>query len=54
MADDGVDIFRLSDAARGGDDMAEQGLAADLVKDLGAAGLEAGSLAGCHDDDGEG
>jgi hypothetical protein len=34
--------------------MQEEGLAADLMKDLGAAGFETGSLAGCHDDDGEG
>jgi hypothetical protein len=33
--------------------VAEEGLAADLVKDFGAAGFEAGAFAGGHDDDGE-
>jgi hypothetical protein len=32
----------------------EQGLAADFVKDFGAAGLEAGAFAGGHDDNSEG
>jgi hypothetical protein len=53
MADDGVDVFRAGDAARRSDDVKQQRLAANFVKDLGATGVETGSLACGHDDDGE-
>jgi hypothetical protein len=53
MADDDINMLRRDDAGGCGDDMGQQGLAADLMEDFGAAGLESGSLAGRHDDDGQ-
>ena len=51
VADDADDLVGYGFG--GGDDVEEQGLAADGVEDLGAAGLEACALAGGHDDDAE-
>ncbi len=54
MADDAEDLVGGSDGFGGGDDVEQEGLAADFVKDFGAAGLEAGAFAGGHDGDSEG
>jgi len=51
VADDAVDVVGRDDGGGRGDDVREQGAAADLVEDFGAAGLEAGALAGGHDGD---
>jgi hypothetical protein len=53
VADHGVDVGRGHDLAGSGNHVAQQGLAADLVQNLGPARLEAGSFAGGHDDDGQ-
>ena len=54
VADDSVGVLRGGDVASCSDDVREQRLASDLVKNLWAAGFETGSLARRHDDDGEG
>ena len=53
MANDGEDVCRGDDLGGGGDDVTEERLATDFVEDFGAAGFEAGSLAGGHDDYGQ-
>ena len=53
VTDDGEDAGGRDDLGCGGDDMSEQGFAADFMQDFGAAGFEAGSLAGGHDYYGE-
>ena len=53
MADDGEDVGGWNYLTGGGNDVAEEGLAADLVQDFGTAGFEAGAFAGGHDDYGQ-
>ncbi len=53
IADDGVDIGGRGDLRSGGDDVEQEGLAADLVEGLGALRLEARAFARGHDGDGE-
>jgi hypothetical protein len=53
VADDAEDVVGGNDGAGGGEDVEKEGLAADLVENLGAAAFEAGSFAGSHDGDGE-
>ena len=51
VADDAVDLVGGDDCAGGGDDVEEEGLAADLVEDFGALALESRAFAGGHDGD---
>src|ERR1039457_2635609 len=53
VADDHIDVCRIYEPAGGGDDVAEEGLAADLMQHFGAARFEARAFAGGHDDDGQ-
>ena len=53
VANDAEDVGGWRYGLGGGDDVEEQGLAADFVEDLGAAGLEAGAFAGGEDGDSE-
>jgi hypothetical protein len=46
MADDAVDVVRGDDGFRGIDDVLKQCAPADLVQDLGTAGLETSAFAG--------
>ena len=54
MAGDDEDAVGGDERAGGGDDVEQEGLAADLVEDLGAFAFETGALAGGHNGDGEG
>ena len=51
MTDDAEDAGRRHDLAGGCDDVEQEGLAADLMQDLGALAVEAGAFACCHDCD---
>src|ERR1039458_7383666 len=51
--DDRIDVCRIYEPAGDGDDVAEEGLAADLMQHFGAVRFEARAFAGGHDDDGE-
>ena len=53
VADDAEDVVSSHDGFGCGDDVEEEGLAADLVEDFGALAFEAGAFAGGHDGDGE-
>ena len=53
MADDAEDVVGGDDGLGGGDDVEEEGAAADLVEDLGAFAFEPRAFAGGHDGDGE-
>ena len=53
VADDAEDVVGGDDGFGGGDDVEEEGLAADLVEDFGALAFEAGTFTGGHDGDGE-
>ena len=53
VADDAVDVVGGDEGFGGGDDVEEEGSAADLVEDFGALGFEPGAFAGGHDGDGE-
>ena len=54
VADDAEDLVGGRDRFSGGDDVEQEGLATDFVKDFGAAGLEARAFARGHDGDSEG
>ncbi len=53
VADDAVDVVGGDDGFCGGDDVEEEGAAADLVEDFGAFTFEPRAFAGGHDGDGE-
>ena len=53
MADDAEDVVGGDDGFGGGDDVEEEGAAADLVEDFGAFAFEPRAFAGGHDGDGE-
>ena len=53
VADDAVDVVGRNDGLGGGDDVEEEGAAADLVEDFGAFAFEPRALACGHDGDGE-
>ncbi len=52
VADDAVDVVGGDDLLCGGDDVKEEGAAADLVEDFGALALEPRAFACGHDGDG--
>ena len=54
VADDAVDLRGGGDGLGCGDDMQQQRLAADLMKDFGTAGLQTRAFARSHDSDSEG
>ena len=53
VADDAEDVVGGDDLLCGGDDVEEEGAAADLVEDFGALALEPGAFSCGHDGDGE-
>ena len=53
VADDAEDVVGGDDGLGGGDDVEEEGAAADLVEDLGASAFEPRAFACGHDGDGE-
>ncbi len=53
VADDAVDVVGRDDGFGCGDDVEEEGTAADLVEDFGAFAFEPRALACGHDGDGE-
>ena len=53
VADDAVDVVGCDCGFSGGDDVEEEGAAADLVKDFGVLAFESGAFSCGHDGDGE-
>jgi hypothetical protein len=53
VADDTEDLVSSHGGFGGGDDVKEEGAAADLVEDFGALAFESGAFACGHDGDGE-